>query len=94
MVNVSWNDVGVLALDEVVHFGLGSLQRISPELFLGLFNLVRYGLNYLNHLIPERERAGIPSMRKPASREIIPDSVELCETEVCCLHIQLIGTNV
>ena len=39
-------------------------------------------------------RAGIPSMRKSASREIISASVELCETEVCFLHIQLIGTNV
>ena len=26
--------------------------------------------------------------------EMISDSVELCETEVCFLHIQLIGTNV
>ena len=33
-------------------------------------------------------------MRKPASREIISASVELCETEVCFLHTQLIGTNV
>ena len=33
-------------------------------------------------------------MREPASREIISASVELCETEVCFLHIQLIGTNV
>ena len=32
------------------------------------------------------------SMRRPASREIISDSVELCETEVCFLHIQLLGT--
>ena len=42
----------------------------------------------------QRSIAGIPSMRKPASREIISDSVELCETEVCFLHIQLMGTNV
>ena len=27
------------------------------------------------------------------SQEIISDSVELCETAVCFLHIQLIGTN-
>ena len=27
-------------------------------------------------------------------KEMISDSVELCETEVCFLHIQLIGTNV
>ena len=33
-------------------------------------------------------------MRKPASREITSASVELCETEVCFLHIQLTGTNV
>ena len=31
-------------------------------------------------------------MRKPASREITSAFVELCETEVCFLHIQLIGT--
>ena len=42
----------------------------------------------------QRSRAGIPSMRKPASREITSASVELCETEVCFLHIQLVGTNV
>ena len=41
----------------------------------------------------QRMRAGIPSMRKPAWREIISTSVELCETEVCFLHIQLTGRN-
>ena len=30
-------------------------------------------------------------MRKPAAREIISAFVELCETEVCSLHIQLIA---
>ena len=33
-------------------------------------------------------------MRKAASRQIISASVELCETEVCFLHIQWTGTNV
>ena len=42
----------------------------------------------------KRSSAGIPSMRKPASREITSASVEPCESEVCFLHIQLIGTNV
>ena len=42
----------------------------------------------------QRSRAGIPSMRKPASREIISASVELCETEICFLHIQLVDPNV
>ena len=39
-------------------------------------------------------RAGKPSNLSPVSREIISDSVELCETEVGFLHIQLIGTHV
>ena len=41
-----------------------------------------------------RSRAGIPSNLNPASKETISDSVELCETEVCFLHIQHIDTNV
>ena len=41
-----------------------------------------------------KSSAGIPSILKPASKDMISDSVELCETEVCFLHIQLIGTNV
>ena len=41
-----------------------------------------------------KSRAGIPSNLNPASKEMIPDSVELCETEVCFLHIQLVGTYV
>ena len=35
-----------------------------------------------------------PSNLNPASKEMISDSVEMCETEVCFLHIQLIGTSV
>ena len=42
----------------------------------------------------QRSSAGNPSMRGPASREITSTSVELCETDVCFLHIQLVGTNV
>ena len=38
--------------------------------------------------------AGIPSNLNAASKEMISDSVELCETEVCSFHIQLIGTKV
>ena len=41
-----------------------------------------------------KSSAGTPSNFNPASKEMIYDSVELCETEVCFLHIQLIGTNV
>ena len=39
-------------------------------------------------------RASKPSNLNPVSKEIISDSVELCETAVCFLHIKLIGTNV
>ena len=39
-------------------------------------------------------RAGSPSNLNPASKDMISDSVELCETRVCFSHIQLIGTNV
>ena len=42
----------------------------------------------------QRSSAGIPSMRRPASKEITSDSVELCDTEFCLLHIKLIRTNV
>ena len=37
---------------------------------------------------------GIPSNLNPASKEMTSASVELCETVVCFLHIQLLGTNV
>ena len=43
---------------------------------------------------PIKTSAGFPSNLNPASNEMISDSVELCETEVCFLHIQLTGTNV
>ena len=38
--------------------------------------------------------AGILSNLRPASNEIISASVLLCETAVCLLQVQLIGTNV
>ena len=41
----------------------------------------------------QKSRASNPSMRDPASREMISDSVELCETEVCFVHVQLMVTN-
>ena len=42
----------------------------------------------------QRSRASSPSIRSPASNEMIPDSVQLWDTDVCFLHIQLMGTNV
>ena len=32
--------------------------------------------------------------RRLASNDVASDWIELCETEVCFLHIQLVGTNV
>ena len=43
---------------------------------------VLFGLKHFNHQNPREVRKGILSMRKPASREMISASVELCETEV------------
>ena len=43
--------------------------------------------------IPYVERGYRPCVNQP-SKDITSDSVELCETAVCFLHIQLIGTNV
>ena len=37
----------------------------------------------------KRSRANIPSVCNPASRKMISDSVELCDTELCFLRIQL-----
>ena len=88
VINVCWNVVGVLDWDGVVHVWLDNCRRVSPWLSLSQsISSVRYGMKYFNHQIPQR--AGILSMR-----EMISASVELCETEVCFLHIQLIGTNV
>ena len=41
-----------------------------------------------------KSRAGIATMRIPASKNITSGSVELCETAGCSLHIQPIGTKV
>ena len=42
----------------------------------------------------QKSRAGIPSMRKSASRNVTSASVGLCETDVCFLLVQLFGTAV
>ena len=42
----------------------------------------------------QRSRPSNPSISNPASNEMIWDSVELWDTDVCFLHIQPIGTNV
>ena len=96
VINFCWIDVGVLDWDGVMHVWLCGLQRVSPWLSLSLLGpFVLFGTEWNTSITKsQRVRAGIPSMRKPASRDMISAPVELCETEACFLHIQLLGTNV
>ena len=41
----------------------------------------------------QRSRASVPSMRNPASKEMISVSVELWNIDGCFLHIQLMETS-
>ena len=41
-----------------------------------------------------KSRASNPIIRSPVSNEMISDSVELWDTDVCFLHIQVMGTHV
>ena len=73
-------------------FGIGPRTSSSLTLWLGLtLSLVERNTSTT---MSQRSRASGPSMRNPSSREMISDTVELCETEVCFLHIQLTGTHV
>ena len=63
--------------------------RVSPFLII----LIRVSMKNCHDRIPLKS-AGIPFNLNPASKEMIFASVQLCETEVCFLHSQLIGTNV
>ena len=53
VINVSWNDVGVLDWDGVMHVWLDNCRRVSPSLSLGSISSVRYGMKYFNHQIPK-----------------------------------------
>ena len=44
-------------------------------------------------IISHKSRASNPSNLNPVSKDMISDSVELCEAAVCFLHIQLMGTK-
>ena len=78
---------------ELCTFGLTTAEGLLRGSLLG--PSVRFGSEWDTSITKsKRVRAGIPSMRKPASREIVSASVQLWETDVCFLHIQLIGTNV
>ena len=57
-------------------------STVISHCLMGVFSEECHTSNTTSHT----SRAGIPSTRKPASREITSDSVELCETAVCFLH--------
>ena len=70
---------------------------------LGLMSMLKSlsVLTVVSVVFPETEtitshksRSRCPSNLYPASKEMISNSVELWETRVCFLHIQLVGTNV
>ena len=80
---------------DILGLGFGMENRTSflDAIMVGLDKVV--GLERSTSItMSQRSRASNPSKRNPASREIISDSVELCETELCFLHIQLTGTHV
>ena len=67
----------------------------GPNVIFRFSNM--YFLNFLGALEEECNTSiiktqwlemGIPSIRRPASKDLISDSVELCETDVSFLHIQ------
>ena len=82
-----------------------SLSLITLRDYLPLWFLSSFSINKssrslcsLSHasnntMISYNSRAAKQSNLNPVSKEKISDSVELCETAVCFLHIQLIGTN-
>ena len=70
------------------------LKHWFPVCMLGLV-LVLFGVIPNTSMTKSyRSSASKPSTRKPASNDMISDSVQLCDTDVCFLHIQPIGTYV
>ena len=93
MINVGQIEIGVRGWNLFSHVWLSVCRRVSPWLsyIFGFVGLVRNEI--LQSVNPkDRERESNPCVN--LHREISSASVERCETEVCFLHIQLIGTNV
>ena len=59
--------------------------RVSPHLII-LMSVSVKNCDIRSH----KSSAGIPSNLNPASKEMVSNSVELCDTAVCFLHIQLL----
>ena len=69
---------------------LAPVSRVHAWVGFGILGVVPTTSITKSH----KSSAGKPSIRKPASNDMISDSVELWDADVCFLHIQLIGTNV
>ena len=55
VINVCWNDVGVVYRCGVMHVWLVDCWRLSPSFSLGSTFSFRYGMKHVNHEIPESE---------------------------------------
>ena len=88
---VGWNVVNVSGM-ELCMFGLTTADGFHRGSLLG--PSVLFGMKNFNHQIPVSESGNTVHAYTCNEREMISASVELCETEVCFLHIQLLGTNV
>ena len=60
----------------------------------GLGDLILFDERNASITKSHKPRAGNPSIRSPASNQMISDSLELWDTDNCFLHIQLVVTNV
>ena len=90
VINIIQIKIGVLGWIWVFH-----VER-QVSLWLLIFEFSWSGLvkNEMHQsLSPKDQARKFRPWRKPASRERISASVELCETDVGFLHIQLTGTN-
>ena len=81
--------VGVLVL--VLLMEWSPVPRKFPWASLPCFAILFVERN-TSITMSQRSRAGNPSIRNPASNDMISDSVELWDTDVCFLHIQLMVT--
>ena len=75
---------------------LDGLREQSPVSYLFpdrslICVFVLFGKRSTSITISHKSRAGNPSIRNAASNEMISDSVELWDADVCFLHIQLMG---
>ena len=73
-----WSDTCLIL---AVLWVLAPVSRLHARVLVGILGVVHH-----------KSSASKPSIRKPASNDIISDSVELWDNDVRFLHIQLIGT--